>query len=95
VPGQPQSLDLCQHPYGVVPSGPLVAVSKVSAYLTPARLAAARQDAARMNIGWAVVWKRNGSVSKFVLTFLHQTGFRFAYLQQVSGKGYVLVYRRG
>jgi hypothetical protein len=47
-----------------------------------------------MNIGWAVVWKRNGSVSRFVLRFVHQTGFRFAYLQQVSGKGYVLVYKR-
>jgi hypothetical protein len=94
MPGQPQSLNLCQHPYGVVPNGPVVAVSNVSEYLTPKVLAAARADAARMNIGWAVVWKRNGSVSRFVLTFLHQTGFRFAYLQQVSGKGYVLVYKR-
>jgi hypothetical protein len=94
VAGQQGALNLCVHPYGVSLPGPAVAVNKVSAYLTPKVLAAARADAARMNIRWAVVWKRNGSVSRFVLTFLHQTGFRFAYLQQVSGKGYVLVYKR-
>jgi len=47
-----------------------------------------------MNIGWAVVWKRNGSVSKFLLTYLHETGFNFAYNQQIHGKDYVLVYKR-
>ena len=75
VPGQPESLNLCDHPYGVSLPGAVVAVNKVSEYLTPTRLAAAKADAARMNIGWAVVWKRNGSVSKFLLTFLHKTGF--------------------
>jgi hypothetical protein len=90
----PESLNSCDHPYGVVPPGPQVAVNKVSEYLTPERLAAARADAARMNIGWAVVWKRNGSVSKFLLTFLHNTGFKFDYLQEIHGKDTVLVYKR-
>jgi len=69
-------------------------VNKVSEYLTPKVLAAAKADAARMNIGWAVVWKRNGSVSKFLLTFLHETGFSFDYLYSVHGKDTVLVYKR-
>jgi len=94
VPGQQGSLNLCDHPYGVVPPGPQVAVNKVSEYLTPARLAAARRDAATMNIGWAVVWKRNGSVSRFLLTFLHNTGFNFAYLHQIHDQDTVLVYKR-
>ncbi len=92
--GLPQSLNSCDHPYGVVPPGPVIAVNKVSESLTPARLAAARRDAARMNIGWAVVWKRNASISKFVMTFLQETGFRFAYLQQIHGRNTVLVYKR-
>ncbi len=92
--GLPQALNSCDHPYGVVPPGPQVAVNNVSEYLTPARLAAARADAARMNIRWAVVWKRNGSISKFLLTFLHNTGFKFAYLQKIHGKDTVLVYKR-
>jgi hypothetical protein len=92
--GLPQSLNSCDHPYGVVPPGPQVQVNKVSEYLTPKVLAAAKADAARMNIGWAVVWKRNGSISKFLLTFLNNTGFRFAYLQQIHGKDTVLVYKR-
>jgi hypothetical protein len=93
-PGQPGALYLCDHPYGVSLPNAVAAVNKVSEYLTPARLAAARADAARMNIGWAVVWKRNGSVSNFLLTFLHETGFRFAYLHQVHDKDTVLVYKR-
>jgi hypothetical protein len=40
------------------------------------------------------VWKRNGSVSKFLLTYLHETGFKFAYLQKIHGKDTVLVYKR-
>jgi hypothetical protein len=92
--GLPEALNSCDHPFGVVPRGTIVAVNKVSEYLTPARLAAAKRDAAAMNIGWAVVWKRNGSVSKFLITFLHQTGFKFAYNQQVHGKDFVLVYKR-
>jgi len=88
------SLNSCDHPYGVVPPGPQVAVNKVSEYLTPARLAAARRDAAAMNIRWAVVWKRNGSVSKFLLSYLHATGFKFNYLYSIHGKDTVLVYKR-
>jgi hypothetical protein len=94
VPAQQGSLNLCVHPYGVSLPGAVVAVNTVSEYLTPARLAAAKADAARMNIRWAVVWKRNGSVSKFLLTFLQKTGFNFDYNQQVHGKDYVLVYKR-
>ncbi len=94
VPGQPESLNLCDHPYGVSLRGTEVAVNTVSEYLTPKVLAAARADAARMNIGWAVVWKRNGSVSKFLLTFLHKTGFQFDYLSSIHGKDTVLVYKR-
>jgi len=47
-----------------------------------------------MNIGWAVVWKRNGSVASFVLPYLRATGFRFAYRYPVHGRDSVLVYRR-
>ena len=47
-----------------------------------------------MNIRWAVVWKRNGSVSKFLLSYLHKTGFNFAYNQKIHDKDYVLVYKR-
>jgi hypothetical protein len=92
--GLPQALNSCDHPYGVVPPGPQVAVNKVSEYLTPKRLAAAKADAARMNIGWAVVWKRNGSVSKFLLSYLQKTGFRWDYRYPVHGKDTVLVYKR-
>jgi hypothetical protein len=95
VPGQQGSLNLCDHPYGVSLPGPEVRVNTVSEFLSPKELASARADAARMNIGWAVVWKRNGSVSKFLLTYLHNTRFHFAYLQRIHGKDTVLVYRRG
>jgi hypothetical protein len=91
---QPGSLYLCAHPSGVSALGIEVAENKVSESLTPARLAAARRDAAAMNIGWAVVWKRNDSVTKFLESYLHQTGFHFAYLQKIHGKDAVLVYRR-
>jgi hypothetical protein len=94
VPGQQGSLNLCVHPFGVSLPGAVVAVNKVSEYLTPKVLAAAQRDAARMNIRWAVVWKRNGSVSKFLLTFLHKTGFNYAYNQKIHGKDTVLVYKR-
>jgi hypothetical protein len=93
-PRQTGSLNLCYHPDGVSLPGPAVRVNKVSEYLTPARLAAARADAARMNIGWAVVWKRNGSVSNFLLTFLKETGFHYAYRYPMHGKDSVLVYKR-
>jgi hypothetical protein len=74
--------------------GPAVRVNQVSEYLTPKELAAAKADAAKMNIGWAVVWKRNGSVSRFLLTYLHETGFKWAYNQVIHGKDTVLVYKR-
>jgi len=90
----PQSLSTCFHPNGVSLPGPAVAVNQVSEYLNPARLAAARRDAAQMNIGWAVVWKRNSSISTFLLKFLQETGFRFDYLHQIHGKDTVLVYKR-
>src|SRR5690348_14134818 len=94
VPGQKGSLNLCDHPYGVSAPGVEVAENKVSESLTPQTLAAAKRDAAAMNVGWAVVWKRNGSVSKFLLTYLHNTGFNFAYRQEIHGKDQVLVYKR-
>jgi hypothetical protein len=93
-PGQPGALNLCDHPYGVSLPGAAVRVNQVSEYLSPKELAAAKADAARMNIGWAVVWKRNGSVSKFLLSYLKETGFKFAYLQEIHGKDTVLVYKR-
>lgn len=71
----------CVHPPGVTP---LDAIK-----LSPAQLARARRDAQRLHIGWAVVWKRNISVDGFVLPYLKQTGFTYAYRD-----GNVLVYRR-
>jgi hypothetical protein len=56
--------------------------------LSPAQLAAARRDAARMHLGWAVVWKRNISISAFVLAYLKATGFSYWYRD-----GNVLVYK--
>jgi hypothetical protein len=93
-PGQQGALNLCDHPYGVSLPGPAVRMNQVSEYLSPKELAAAKRDAAAMNIGWAVVWKRNGSISKFLISYLKSTGFKFAYNQQVHGKDYVLVYKR-
>src|SRR4029077_6377551 len=54
----------------------------------PAQLAAARRDASRMHVGWAVVWKRNISISAFVLAYLKDTGFNWKYRD-----GNVLVYK--
>lgn len=72
----------CTEPPGVVPLHPIK--------LSPAQLAAARRDARRLGIGWAIVWKRNISIDSFVLTYLKDTGFSFAYRD-----GNVLVYRHG
>ena len=58
------------------------------AELSPAQLAAARRDASRMHIGWAVVWKRNISISSFVFAYLKATGFSYKYRD-----GNVLVYK--
>ncbi len=80
----PKSRGPCFEPSGVYPYDPLK--------ITPAQLAAARQDAARMHIGWAVVWKRNNSVTAFILPYLRETGFRFAY--RTCGRDSVLVYQR-
>jgi hypothetical protein len=93
-PGQKGSLNLCDHPFGVSLPGPEVRVNQVSEFLSPKEIAAATRDAAAMNVGWAVVWKRNGSVSKFLLSYLHKTGFNFAYNQKIHGKDTVLVYKR-
>jgi hypothetical protein len=60
--------------------------------LSQAQLAAAARDAARMHIGWAVVWKRNNSVTDFILPYLRETGFHFAY--RSCGRDSVLVYKR-
>jgi len=70
----------CQHPPGVVPS--------TSLKITPSQLAAAKRDATRMGIGWAVMWKRNISADGIVRPYLLHTGFRFDYRD-----GNVLVYR--
>src|SRR5499427_4844005 len=93
-PGQKGSLNLCDHPYGVSGPGPEVRMNQVSEFLSPKELAAAKRDAAAMNIGWAVVWKRNGSVSKFLLSYLKETGFTWVYRYPLHGKDQVLVYKR-
>jgi len=80
----PKSATACFEPPGVYPFEPLK--------ITPEQLAAAREDAARMHIGWAVVWKRNNSVTDFILPYLRETGFRFAY--RTCGRDSVLVYQR-
>jgi hypothetical protein len=92
VPGQAQSANGCLHPYGVAVHGPWAAGGKVAGLGTPGELAEARRDAARMNIRWAVVWKRNGSISSFVEPYLLATGFHFVY--RTCGKDSVLVYQR-
>jgi len=50
----------------------------------PAQVQAARRDARRMRVGWAIVWKR----TPFVNGYLRQVGFRYAY-----GASGVNVYR--
>jgi hypothetical protein len=76
---------------GVAPWGTSVTALNV----TPAELAAARRDAARMNVRWAVIWKRNISEADFIIPYLKATGFRFAYCYPRAGRRRVLVYRRG
>jgi hypothetical protein len=77
----PWLMNGCADPAGVTPL--------YSLKLSPAQLAAARQDARRLNIGWIVVWKRNNSVQDFILPFIRATGFKYAYRDHN-----VLVYRR-
>jgi hypothetical protein len=91
-PGQPESIMGCLHPHGVAVPGAWAVPTGVAAVNTPAELAGARRDAARMDLGWAVVWKRNGSVDNFVLPYLRATGFHFVY--RTCGKDSVLVYQR-
>jgi hypothetical protein len=79
-PGHQEEATGCPQTVGVAPLHPLK--------LSPAQVAAARRDASRMNVGWAVVWKRNISISGFVLAYLKATGFTYAYRD-----GNVLVYR--
>jgi hypothetical protein len=89
IPAQPQSQLGCHRPFGVVPvSAIVVPRPSVQPPPSPAQLAVAARDATRMNIGWVVVWKRNISVSKFVLPYLQATGFKFW-----TRSGNVLVYR--
>ena len=77
----PWLMNGCADPAGVTP--------QYSLKLSPAQLAAARQDARRLNIGWIVVWKRNNSVQDFILPFIRAAGFKYAYRDHN-----VLVYRR-
>ena len=77
----PWLMNGCADPAGVTP--------QYSLKLSPAQLAAARQDARRLNIAWIVVWKRNNSVQDFILPFIRATGFKYAYRDHN-----VLVYRR-
>jgi hypothetical protein len=79
-PGHQEQATGCPLTAGVAPLGKLK--------LSPAQLAAARRDASRMHIGWAVVWKRNISISGFVLAYLKATGFTWKYRD-----GNVLVYK--
>jgi hypothetical protein len=79
-PGHQEQATGCPVTVGVTP------LTKLK--LSPAQLAAAKRDASRLNIGWAVVWKRNISISGFVLAYLKATGFTWAYRD-----GNVLVYR--
>src|SRR5215472_8300111 len=67
----PWLMNGCADPAGVTP--------QYSLKLSPAQLAAARQDARRLNIRWIVVWKRNNSVQDFILPFIRATGFKYAY----------------
>jgi hypothetical protein len=79
-PGHQEQATGCPLTVGVAPLGKLK--------LSPAQLAAARRDASRMHIGWAVVWKRNISISSFVLAYLKATGFTWK-----DRDGNVLVYK--
>jgi hypothetical protein len=81
-PGHQEQATGCPVTVGVAP------LSRLK--LSPAQLAAARRDASRMNVGWAVVWKRNISISGFVLAYLKATGFSYCYRD-----GNVLVYWHG
>ena len=56
---------------------------------TTTQLAAARRDADRMGIGWALIWNWRRYSRPAVLTYLRGVGFRYAY--QADG---VAVYRR-
>jgi hypothetical protein len=68
-----------------------LAARQEGGHSTAAELAAARADARRMHIGWALVWVWNGhGASPAVLPYLRAVGFRFAY--QADG---VSVYRLG
>jgi hypothetical protein len=76
----PWALHGCLHPLSVAPYGPIK--------LSPAQIAAARRDASRIHIGWAVVWKRNISVQNYLMPYLRLTGFTYRYRD-----GNVLVYQ--
>jgi hypothetical protein len=82
----------CQQPPGVVPYTALPMANVV--YLSPSDIARARRDVAQMNIHWAVIWKRNISISDFVVPYLQAMGFTFDYRYPAKGRDAVLVYHR-
>jgi len=61
-----------------------VSESLTGAHSDTGLIAAARQDARRMDVGWVIVWHS----SPHVLRYLARTGFRLDYRA-----GWVLVYR--
>jgi len=66
-----------------------LAARQQGGHSTAAELAAARADARRMHVGWALVWNWRGA-SPAVLPYLRAVGFRLAY--RADG---VAVYRLG
>ena len=66
-----------------------LAARQYGGHSTATELAAARADARRMHVGWALVWNWPGASPK-VLPYLRAVGFRYAY--QADG---VSVYRLG
>ena len=81
-----------------IPAGTLAGIGRQAFYAglmraqagvranTPADLRAAWRSARRIDVGWVLVWVKNGAVQRF----LRETGFRFAY--RADG---VSVYRPG
>jgi hypothetical protein len=74
--------DIARHPFFAqlvrsqegVPVGPKP--SPAGSQISPAQLAAARQDLRHLRIGWALVWQTGQHA---VIGYLTATGFRFSY----------------
>jgi hypothetical protein len=66
-----------QHPFYrlLVRSSNYIAGTPVVLKASPAELAAARQDARRMDVGWVLVWTKN----PLIVRYLVATGFRLDY----------------